>query len=336
MLNPLYHRGRFTCLLLILLSGLFSCETGIEIFSGGDPLPVVYCVLNQESEVQFVRIGRSFQSGLDANIPSMSIDSTVWNQNYDVYLEEYTGNQITNTFRFLPDENIRKDTGLFPVGNLRIFSSPFKPIPGKNYQLYVYFPDLRKMVSANTKVHGAPEIHDPLALSARKINFEPGQPFIIHWNPGMDTGVYEMIFRIHYRDTSAFGQEFHYADYSSGGIFDQRENQMLDYSMGGPGFFASMKKEIPVIPGVEREVISVEFIMVSGCVDLGFHYRSMIETGNLFSNLADYSNIGNGLGIFCSRLKTKVSNLKLSNVTLDELAHGEVTRELGFKDSKGE
>jgi tRNA (Thr-GGU) A37 N-methylase len=49
----------------------------------------------------------------------------------------------------------------------------------------------------------------------------------------------------------------------------------------------------------------------------------------------EYSNIGNGVGIFASRSISRVPNLALSNVTLDELANGDITSALGFKDSKG-
>ena len=251
-------------------------------------------------------------------------------------MEEYENDKVTQMYHFTLDEVTQKDTGFFPGSNLRLFSTAMNPIPGREYHLYVYFPDLDKMVSAKTIVHRAPEILDPLPLAARRINFEPGQPFIIHWIPGTHTGVYEMIFRIHYSDSSATGQQFQWADYSSGGFFDQREKQMLDYSMGGPGFFSAMSVQIPVREGVVREVVSVEFIMISGGLDLGFHYRSIMEAGTVFSNLADYSNVRNGIGIFCSRILSKVPNLKLSHVTLDALAHGEFTRDLGFKDSKGE
>jgi hypothetical protein len=49
---------------------------------------------------------------------------------------------------------------------------------------------------------------------------------------------------------------------------------MQEYSMGGPSFFQAMAREIPVKPGVVRQVISVEFIMMSGNEDLAIHFRS--------------------------------------------------------------
>lgn len=330
------HSTRQLLRLVLLTAGFAACTQEIDIYTDGQPVPVVYCLLDPATEVQYVRIGRSYLGGVNGADHSPVSDSTVWDVPHEVYMEEYTAGLKGKTYRFEPDTTIPKDTGFFPVSNLRLYSSAFKPVPGNFYQLYVYFPGLDKMVSSKTTVHGSPDIVDPLPLSIRKINFEPGQPYTIRWYPGMNSGVYQMIFRINYRDSSAFGQEFNTADYSSEGLYNLQTDQMLEYRMGGPSFFTAMAKEIPVISGIVREVVSVEFIMISGGADLGIHYRSGMETGSNFTNLMDFSNIGNGIGIFSSRSVTRIPNLALSGVTLDELARGEQTRSLGFKDSKGQ
>jgi hypothetical protein len=330
----LFSRRRIIALLWFVII-LSSCNEDIEIYADGQPVPIVYSLLDPASDVQYVRIGRSYQSGLaDVNQPPVS-DSTTWNIPHEIYLEEYQNGVKGKTYWFYPDSTVQKDTGFFPTTNLRVYSSAFKPVAGNMYQLYVYFPDLDKMVFAKTVVHGAPRIVDPLPLSIRKINFEPGQPFIIRWYPGANTGVCQMVFRINYRDSSATGESFSSADYSSAGVYNLETDLMLEYGMGGPSFLVSMAKEIPVIPGITRNVISVEFIMISGGADLGLHYQSLAVNGNNFTNLSDYSNIGNGLGIFSSRTLSRVPNLTLSEVTLDNLARSEKTRALGFKDSKG-
>ncbi|MFH0760329.1 MAG: hypothetical protein V2A67_02345 [Bacteroidota bacterium] len=325
------------CLAVLSFSAglVVSCTEEVDLYGDGQPVPIVYCILDPADSLQYVRIGRSFQAGGHSLDDSPVSDSTVWDIPHEVYIEEYAGGVKGRTYFFEPDYNIRKDTGFFPATNLRLYSSILKPVPGNSYQLYVYFPDIEKMVSAKITVHGLPEIVDPLPISIRKINFEPGQQCVIRWYPGLNTGAYEMIFRIHYRDSFALVEEFNTADYSSKTIFNQQTGQMQEYGMGGPAFFAAMAAEIPVIPGNVREVISVEFIMISCGIDLGFHYRAGVETGTNFTNLTGYSNLRNGMGIFSSRYESRIPNLALSEVTLDLLARNEVTRSLGFKDSKG-
>ncbi|HBB93422.1 MAG: hypothetical protein A2X22_01775 [Bacteroidetes bacterium GWF2_49_14] len=320
-------------LAMILLA---ACNNEVSLYTGGDSVPVVYCLLDPGSSIQHIRLGRSYigDSTLMARPPEA--DSLIWKQEYEVYIEEYSGSGLQKTFSFSPDYSLAKDSGFFPAEGMAVYSSEFSPVPGNQYQLYVYFPDLGKMVSGRTTAHGLPTLVDPAPIPFRKINFEAGQPYMIRWYPGEYSGVYECIFRIHYQDSSASGNQFKSADYSSGGIYDLRTDQLLDHVLGGQQFFKDMTQQIPVIQDVSRKVISVEFIMISGGLDLSFLYKSAMESGTNFTNFGDYSNLINGIGIFSSRAVSRVSNLELSNVTIDELAHGAVTAKLNFKDSRGQ
>jgi hypothetical protein len=322
-------------LALILPLLLIACTEQVEIYTDIQPTPVVYCLLNPADSIQYVRIGRSYQASAATENQLPNADSTFWSIPHQVYMEEYANDSKINRYNFEPVMEGGTDSLTPPVASLRLYSSPIKVIPGNAYQLYVYFPDIKQMVSGKITVHGLPRIVDPLPLSIRKINFEQGQPFTIRWYPGLNTAVYQMIFRLHFRDSSASGEEFKQADYSSGGIFDQQTDLLQETHMGGLSFFQAMVQNIPVVPGMVREVISVEFIMISGGTDLGFHYRSGIESGTNFTNFSDYSNLRSGIGVFSSRNELHVPNLTLSEVTIDLLAHGEITRALGFKDSKG-
>ena len=322
-------------ILAFILCCFVACNEDVDLYTTGSPVPIVYSLLDPTNDIQYVRIGRSYMGGtISPDHPPVS-DSTVWSIAHEVYIEEYANGQKGKTFWFKPDTTITKDSGYFPVSNLRIYSSEFKPVVGNTYQLYVYFPDLDKMVFAKTVANGLPQIVDPFPLSIRKINFEAGQPYTVRWYPGQYSGVYQLVFRVHYRDSSDLGEEFKTADYSSPGIYNLETEQMLEHSMGGLSFFEAMANRIPVIPGMVREVISLEFIIITGGTDLGIHYQSTVVTGNNFTNLMDYSNIDNGIGVFSSRAELHLPNLALSEVTIDQLAQGEKTHALGFKDSRG-
>ncbi|MFO7617159.1 MAG: DUF4249 family protein [Bacteroidales bacterium] len=314
---------------------VIGCTEDVDLYQEGEPTPVVYCLLDPVNSIQYLRLGRTFRAGEYDPAQIQVPDSTVWNLPHEVYVEEYQSGAKLNRYPFEPFPDGRKDTGYFPDTNLRLYSAAFRPVPGNDYRLYVHFPDLLKMVSARITVHDLPKILDPVPIATRKINFEPGQPFTIRWLPGQHTGVYQMVFRIHYRDSIAGGIEFHQADYLTGGLFNQQANLMQESQMGGPSFFSAMASQIPEVPGIVREVASVEFILLSGGIDLGFLFRSDVERGTLFTNLGNYTNLVNGIGVFSSRTVQHIPNLTLSEVTLDLLARGETTKNLGFRDSKG-
>lgn len=331
--NSLSLRNCMLCAFLALAN--ISCQEELFTNTIGQSVPVIYFLLDPNDDVQHIRIGKSYLPGSTGVDGPPESDSTIWKISNEIYVEEYANGLKGNTYRFLPDTTVIKDTGFFPVSNLRVYYSDFKPVAGRTYQLYVYFPELNKMVFAKTVANGLPQIVDPFPLSIRKINFEAGQPYTVRWYPGQFGGVYQLVFRVHYRDSSDLGEQFNTADYSSPGIFNLEPAQMLEYGMGGPSFFEAMANRIPVIPGIVREVISVEFILITGGTDLGIHYQSANATGNNFTNLMDYSNIDNGIGVFSSRSELHIPNLALSEVTVDQLAQGDKTHSLGFKDSRG-
>jgi len=302
----------------------------------GDPVPIVYCLLDPAGETQYIRIGRTYRGDSMVMERPPVTDSLLWQAQMEVYMEEYQAGTLLKTYEFLPVTGAPKDSGFFPQDALSLWSGRMKPVPGNEYRLYVYSGNMDLMVTARTTAHGLPEIIDPMKLPGRKVNFEAGQPFTARWYPGNYTGVYEMIFRIHYQDSSGSGIRFRSADYSSGGIYDIRHDQVLDYSMGGPSFFKAMAGQIEPTDSLVRRVISVEFMMISGGLDLSFYYRSVNDAGTNFTNFLDFTNLINGTGIFASRSTIRITNLELSNVTIDEMAHGNIMSSRGFLDSRGQ
>ena len=46
-------------IILLLFPFYYSCEDDIEVFSGEESVPIVYCLLNPYDTVQYVRISRT-------------------------------------------------------------------------------------------------------------------------------------------------------------------------------------------------------------------------------------------------------------------------------------
>ncbi|MCX6223860.1 MAG: hypothetical protein NTV01_03785 [Bacteroidia bacterium] len=71
-------------ILVLLSTAIASCNEDVDLYTGGQPVPIVYGLLDPASEVQYLRIGRSYVGGADAmNQPSVT-DSTVWNIPHEV------------------------------------------------------------------------------------------------------------------------------------------------------------------------------------------------------------------------------------------------------------
>ena len=45
---------------LAFLTVIGACSTDVELIAPGDPIPVVYCLLDPEDSIQYVRIGSTY------------------------------------------------------------------------------------------------------------------------------------------------------------------------------------------------------------------------------------------------------------------------------------
>jgi len=330
--SPCIPRSLF-CWFLIL--GLQACENEIPVNGRGQAVPVVYCLLNPQSNIQYVRISRSY-TGDSATWSRPPVhDSMMWDVPCSIYIEEMVGNQAGPFVWFYPDTVPEKDSGFFPVTAHAVYRAEFRPKVNTRYQLYVYFPDLDRMVSGRTWVHQPPEIIDPASIQGRTISFDTIQPYKTRWLPGNYSGLYQVLFRLHYSDSTARNYRFLTADFSSDLIFDTRYGVTLEHAMNGSRFYEAIARQVPEKSGTIREVISLEFILFAGGTDLALLYNTSTRAGTSFYGLNDFSNLTNGVGIFSSLTRSSVTNLQLSNLTLDRLAHGSMTGHLGFRDSKG-
>ena len=60
------------------------------------------------------------------------------------------------------------------------------------------------------------------------------------------------------------------------------------------------------------------------------------EDSGILKEKPVFTNIVNGVGIFSSRFRQEINGKSLTDHSIDSLAHGIYTRNLGFDDSKNE
>lgn len=314
---------------------LASCSNEFELNVPADPVPVVWCLLNPDVNEQYVRLGRSFLT--DPNNPDLPpvTDSTVWDMPVTVYIEEWQNGFPVQTFWFNPVAASPKDTGFFPEDNLRLYKADFKPTRLSTYRFYIHFPDDYRIVTGTTTLPGQPVVYDPQEIPGRKINLQVGVQFTTRWAPGTGYGIYQGLFLINYNETLNEQLSTHQAYMHMDPILGLgAEIEMTDI-LSGNRFLEEMAKQIPVREGVERSIINVQFKLFKGGEELALMVSPDLETTTISNSLNQYTNLINGIGIFSSMQQVSVNNLQFSNTTLNELAHSELTHDLGFKDIHG-
>jgi hypothetical protein len=312
-----------------------SCSNELEINTPTDPVPVVWCLLNPDVKDQYVRLGRSFLNDPENPGNPPVTDSTVWSVPVTVYIEEMQNGLSVNIFPFHPVAAPPKDSGFFPEDNLRLYQANFQPNRLATYRLYVHFPDDNRIVTGVTTISGRPEVNDPMDIPGRKISLQSDVQFTARWGPGEGRGIYQGLFIINYseilNEQSSVYQVFLHMDPVLG---LGSEMEMTDI-LSGNRFLKEMVKQIPVREGTERNVINVQFKLYKGGEELALQTSPDLQETTISNTLNQYTNLTNGIGIFSSMQQVTINNLQLSNTTLNELAHSELTHNLGFKDIHG-
>lgn len=315
-------------LLVLIFVIIQGCENEVELNCDSNSLPVVYCLLDQDSEDQYLRLGKTYtgQEYYENQIPPA--DSLVLPGYRDIYIEEWNGDDIEAVHYFTQTENIQKDTGLFPVESIAVYQARFNPKPETQYVLYVYFPEQQKVVSGEITSIGKTELIDPAPIHVRQITFKQDRGYTLRYISAPNVGVYQGLLKIYYSEATESGIQFKSFDAILPLRYVSAKDLWVSQTISPGSFFNSFSENIEILSDVERELISLDFTLIAAGQDLAFFVNSQSPT--FWMNMAQYTNLDNGFGIFSSVRSTQVSNLQFSDLTKLHLATDSLTRELNF------
>ncbi len=316
--------------MLYILCTTFGCSNDLNLHGTGEPIPIVYCLLNPLEQKQYVRVGKSFTMSIDQLATGTSPDSLTWLTEAQVYLERWENNNPVETIVFEHSMHIEKDSGCFPIEGLMVYQAEFQPNPGEECHLFVYFPELDKIVSGITQVMSVPELLDPEIVPGRTVSFDTISPYIVRWRGGAYTGLYQGIFKMNY--TESMDEDFkHRSCYFSTPIYqEQGLGDLYEEKLNGLNFLQSVAQQLEPVPSIKRDVINFEFIFYAAGSDLALIVSSELGDANLFTLIQNKSNISGGAGVFSSLTYQRFPNLVPSVITKHFLASSSYTKDLGF------
>ena len=152
--------------LLTTITALFTnCSTEFDVYAEYEEIRVVYCVLNPDDSVQYIRIARAYQVEGDAIAYAGTTDLSM--QNLNVTVE---GNGVTYTAE--PVTDIPKDSGgiFIPTQTLYKITTDGSAADkealqeGAQYRLRIGAPDADDYVTAITSIPTKPEIRGDLLI----------------------------------------------------------------------------------------------------------------------------------------------------------------------------
>lgn len=330
-----------------------SCSTDFELNAPYETIPVVYGLLDQSKDTQFVKINRSFL-GYGNNVDYAAINDCTHFENVVAVLEEYNefGNLIDHdTLKELMVGNLQP--GIFYEDSQKVYylETDNDSLKEENtYHLKVSVPDKGLNFDAETDLIKGTWLNFKfqtilyLAGSGFKVSdvdlatTEDGYlEQTLRWTTAERGKRYELMLRLHYTEVyndlseqekylewnlgrqisvSSSGGEEMFKDVSGGSFFNFVETQLQNYE--------NEDQVMKRVLGMD----AIEIILTAGNEDLNTYMQVNEPVTGIVTERPIFTNVNNGIGIFASKYSTKVSTF-LSDGSMLEICAGQKTS--GFK-----
>lgn len=301
-------------LVLICLFLAPSCNNDLEVFADYQEQAVIYGLLDAASEVQYVKIGRTF---LNPGVPASQIAQVP----DSLYFEDITvtltalrsGTQIV----FTPIDSIPKDTGFFQSDVNIIYAAQAQLDPSSLYRLEVLNNKTGFRAQSVTSVVASPVVLFPVTNLQPIFSVSPNLDIQIRFFSGQNAMSQEafMEFSI---------SEYNNRDSSLKQTYDLTWRMMRTLlntttsptsrarSVPGENFYEFLLAVLPHDTSVYRKFDRIDFILYSASEELTDFIEASRPSIGIVQKQIDYTNIEGGIGLFASRHTYKVSNLRLA------------------------
>lgn len=327
--------------LILFLAAIFAltaCSNDFDLTEDWKDITVVYGLLDQSKDVQYIRIEKAFLDPKTSAITIAQIADSLYYDNITVQLQAFQvngtgGNAYTLQRVKAEDEGFTREDGIFATSPnyLYKFTEPLNQ--NLTYRLVITKNDGNgEEVKVETKICEDFDITSP-SDTTNALRFRSGAETIFRWNTKTNTKFYNIKLLITIKEAPTGNPNNFVTKTLIWNINDviKPEGSLARSAVYGEEFYKFIASELE--PGYVREVTGVK-IKVGGGGEALLNY---LEIGQINSGItgADviptYTNLsGDNYGVFSSRYYKTFGTYQLDGITLDSLADGYRTNNLGF------
>jgi hypothetical protein len=303
---------------------------------------VVYGLLNQGDQTQYIKITKAFLGDQDALLMAQDPQNSSYSDNLTVSLEEWKNGTKSKTYSFTKTTISDKEPGVFYYPNQEVYiaSTPLTS-PLKNdctYKLFITNNQTGMLVSAETSMVNESLFKLKIPMSGANIGFVNNDGDYVtsevKWITAKNGRLYEPVFRFHYTDsntTISYGDTTKYVDWILGNMksakLDGSEELSIPYD--GESFFKILQAKIPFDENLKRYANRVELIMSMGGDELSTYIDVNRPSSSIVQERPAYTNISNGIGIFSARYQ-KIYKFNIGASTRNALINNDYTKDKNF------
>lgn len=338
---------------------LFSaCSTELDVVGDYKETLVVYGLLDQAADTQYVKINKAFLGEGNAFNYAQIQDSTQFTHALNVKIKCVSSGIEYN---LTPANYIPKDDGIFYAPDqinviYKLYSdNKVHPTIGgilypklnanSEYILTVSNSETGSEITSKTVLVGdisggfTKPIPTGTTFSFVISGPYPNYPFPVEWVTAKNARIYQTILRLHYTDSVAAGNISYFIDYKFPEIHTAglAGGETMGNSIPGSTFYRYIGNTLTNYPGlIHRIAGNVDILLVSGADDLSTFIDVNKPSTGIIQERPEFTNINGGFGLFSSRYNKAPFSKPLSTVSLDSLACGQYTRNLKFVNAAGQ
>ena len=332
-----------------------SCKTDFDINAPYKPIPIIYGLLDQSKDTQFVKINKSF-IGDGNNVDYASINDSLLFSNVSARVEQYAPG-LSSPFKVYDLQEFwvgNLQSGIFYEDSQKVYYFvPDAPLNDEHlYQLVVSVDDVQEDITAQTRLlDGSSLSFDYLfslsfginGLNFADVNLGTSDVFYspqIKWNTAPRGKRYELTMSFRYNEitsNSSIPKTIYWSlgtqtAIGNGDALNDSEKMFVNLS--GEQFFEMVNSRLMDYPNeaqvVKREIVAVDFIVSAGNEDLNTYIEVNEPATGVVTERPTFTNIsGDGIGLFASKCEVAITG-NFSDGSILELCKGSLTSQYKF------
>lgn len=328
----------------LLYLGLFvfaGCSTKVELNTEWEDTTIVYGLLDQNEEYHYVKINKAFLGNGDYYAYALIRDSSEYT-NVNAYIEESSNGVLIATYPLrdtvLSNRNVN---GVFYAPEQTLYY--FKHTGLSTARTYKLVAKINEGTTAEKEVTGETNLvqnFSPPSLSSLAVGTYDGSTgthnFLnqhIKFFPPSNSDDFDIIWRLKWDEYTPTDTVRRTYDWSVGSVDRNSVNAsgQVDFEVGGEAFYNTIKNVVTNDPNITRRVFrSVDIIIYAASSDLATYIDINKPQSGLVQERPEFTNVGNGLGLFASRVHVTSMSRPLSLGSYRELVYGVNTSSLLF------
>jgi hypothetical protein len=339
----------------ISVSALFisSCTTDFELNAEYDEIPIIFGILDQSVDTQFIKINKSFIGDGDNTTYAAINDSSLYT-NVVARVEEYIGGTINRTFPLEEMWVNNLDEGIFYTDVQKVyFFVPTAPLnEDATYKLIVDVSEEAQPIEAETNLIKGNEMiwgtqTNLVSIGSLGNNPDGGIRFadsdsflpeeLKDWTVKCETGTnadkYEFKLRLHFTEVTTVGDSSaKYVEWNLGEV--PESGGYVQKTISGEAFYSAINnklKNYTYEADVEKRVIgakNIELIVSAANENLSLFMDINEPSTGVVTEQPIFTNVEGGVGIFASRFSKRLT-LILNKHSTNVLKNGPLTS--GYK-----